>query len=182
VYRHITAAGCKDVANWPARTAKQTAAKPRWAKLGCVKKCKEGMKAQCDNVCWRRATKECDAIISVSANAEAAVPAFAGGGSVLTPGRMAATHRVTQGGPRPRFRLWTVDPGRPHIEEQRCTRKHFEYTSHHAVFVTNTASKISDYWPIFESVRGVVWEWHAAPKRVPTAAQESCFGVVQSRS
>jgi hypothetical protein len=140
------------------------------------------MKTQCDNVCWLRATNECDRMISVSASAEAALHAFAGGGAALTPGHMAATHRGTQGRPRWPFGLWNLGPRRRHIEQQRYTRTHFGYTSYHAVYITNEASDISDYCTTPGSARGVVRERHAAPKRVPRAEQKSCFGSLKCGS
>ena len=95
---------------------------------------------------------------SVSANAEAAVHALAGGGTALTPGRMAATHRGTQGRPQCRFGLCNVDPGRPHIEPQHYARAYFRYIGYPTVLINNEASQLSDDCTIPESAEGVDWD------------------------
>ena len=120
--------------------------------------------------------------IPVSANADAAAHAFAGGGEALFPPRMAATHRGTQGRPRCRFGLCNVDPGRPHIERQRYAREYFKYRGYPPVCIINDVSQLSNDCTIRESAEGVDWGWRAVPKRVPGTAQKSCFGSLKCGS
>jgi hypothetical protein len=102
------------------------------------------MKTQCDNVCWRRATNECDAIISVFANAEAAGHAFSRDGKALTSGTTRRFNVGRNAGLDAALTFATSTADARTSNSRNTGRGHFRYTGYHAVLIINRASKIPD--------------------------------------